>query len=160
MKLENNDSFGKKKEKFNSNDLKNFTYGRGGNKYNEATKALVSHVTRHYSPEMRFLVKHGAEATFNKPVLDKTANETEKAEWKMLFEFWNKDQKMYKKEKAKVFQIVCDMCEDWLQERIEGSPQHQKMETDFDVIALMNMIKDIAFGARKRNTALCKLPGH
>ena len=132
-------------------ELKGHTHGVGANKYAKTTKALVAYVSRVYSAEMRMLVKYEKEPTLTKPVHPgEKGTKQELDEWSKDYDLYSRKKEKVANEKTKVFAVTFGICEEWVQDLLETDEQFEQIELDFDVIRLLQLIKEIAFGKSER----------
>ena len=139
------------KEKSGISELKGKLYsmadGKGSqaDKYMQTTKAIAEYVGRIFGREMKVLVSNGAETVFEEPEYPKEQDKGKEAIWSKKYDQYLKNVESYKKQKAKVFTIVLGRCEKPMKNRIEGDERFETAELNSDVVALLRMIKDVAF---------------
>eukprot|EP00980_Cylindrotheca_fusiformis_P023142 scaffold10192_cov91-Cylindrotheca_fusiformis.AAC.1 len=58
-----------------------------------------------------------------------------------------KDRKTYSINKAKTFVIILNHCDEAMLKKVESTSEYETLEEQTDVVGLMKVIKDLAFGA-------------
>ena len=139
-------------------ELKNMTYGIAGkangqqaDKYSETTKAVAQYVGRVYGREMKTLVLLGKETVRKEPEYPKKESKKDEAVWRIKMDYYLKKIEQYDENKAKVFTIIMGQCEKSMKNRVESDSCYEKMEEDNDVVALLKVIKNIAFNTSDKN---------
>ena len=80
------------------------------------------------------------------PDKDGHIDEMEKVEFKSDYDEYKKDLKQYKELKSKVFLLIIGQCTTNLKEKIESHDDFDKMEEDYDVIKLIELITKLSYG--------------
>ena len=135
--------------------LGSFVFGYGhvaqAEMYNKTIEEVADYVGKKFSKEMRLVIKKKKEFAPTKPTHptpDKDGNfdEMEKMEFKSDYEEYKKDMKQYKELKSKVFLLIMGQCTTNLKEKIESHDDFDKMEEDYDVIKLIDLIRKLSYG--------------
>lgn len=115
-------------------------------RYVRTTKLLAEYVGTEFGKEMWTLVSKKLETTFTEPVdpgTDATKGQLEK--YKMQLQEVMRDEKRYKKEKAKVFRIVMGQCLSAMRNKLEGLPEYATLEENDDVIGLLGKLSELVY---------------
>ena len=117
--------------------------------YLRTREHIAEVVGMEYGKNMRNLVRHGKEATFKAPVRP-AADAIEKEpglleEWKLESAAFRKDVKEYDDQKAKVYTIVFGYCAPEVKSKLMNDSDFEELETNCDVVGLLNKLKAIAF---------------
>ena len=77
-------------------------------------------------------------------------------EWKTKLSRYYKKEDKYTEDKAKVFVIIMGQCTMAVKNKVEANTAYADIETNYDVVELLRIIKEIAFesGDKKYNHQL------
>lgn len=137
-------------------ELKAHVYGvaKAGeqvDEYTRTTKAVGEYVGRLFGKEMKNLVVHGKESVPVKPLYPGENGSAEaKAVWSKEYDRYLKQNDLYDLNKAKVFEIVSQQCTKVVKNKIEGTTDFVTIESNVDVVAFLQKIKDVAHGANEK----------
>ena len=125
--------------------------GEQVDEYTRTTKFIGEYAGRLFGKEMKNLVVHGQESVPVKPVYpgEKGSAET-KAVWSKEYDRYLKKLDLYELNKAKVFEIVLKQCTKVIKNKIEGTTDFATIESNVDVAAFLQKIKDVAHGANEK----------
>lgn len=125
--------------------------GEQADSYSKTTEAIGEYVGKVYGHEMKMLVIQLQETNIIEPDdLSEKPSRIEEMKWGKQYDLYLKKKDKYEEQKAKVFSIVVGQCETSMKNRIESQAGYATAEKDRDVIALLKMIKDIAFDANDK----------
>ena len=125
--------------------------GKQVDEYTRTTKAIGEHVGRLFGKEMKNLVVHGQETVPVKPAYPGESGSAEaKAVWSKEYDRYLKNVDLYDLNKAKVFEIVLKQCTKVVKNKIEGTTDFATIESNVDVVAFLQKIKDVAYGANEK----------
>lgn len=128
--------------------------GKRADEYAQTTKAIAEHVGRVHGHEMKQLVLKGEESKFKEPEYPdaKTSGDIDRdrAIWSKQYDMYLKKDEKYKEQKAKVFSLIIGQCEKAVKNHVENDSGYEKAENENDVVALLQMIKNVAYNANVR----------
>jgi hypothetical protein len=127
------------------------------------TEAIADYVGKEYGWELRILVKYRKEAAFTKPkyptrgaavqtrskegetlALEPVDN-AQVIEYKAELEIYHRKHQVYLADKAKVFVTILGQCTVGVKGWLENGNGLTQLETDCDVIGLLNKLEEMAF---------------
>ena len=127
--------------------------------YTTTTKAIADYVGKDCGVAMRTLVLKQREQKIVKPKQPTPRDEDDEVspldieEWKTKLSHYYKKQDKYTEDKAKVFIIIMGQCMTAVKNKVEANTAYADIETNYDVVELLRIIKEIAFrsGDKKYN---------
>ena len=124
--------------------------GKQADGYTKTTKAIADYAGRVYGHEMKQLILLGKEAELVEPVYPSSGSEGDKAIWSKRYDQYLRKKDRYDDHRAKVFTIIMGQCDKPMQNRVESMSAYEAAMSDNDVVALLRVIKDIAFDSDER----------
>ena len=131
------------------------TSGPAG-RFERTTKAVAEFVSIHYGYEMKKLVLYGQETSYTAPTLLKESSEVDKLIWSKEYDQYLKDIRQYEKDKAQVFGWIVSQCDGPMKSKLEGMPRYLVADTKRDIIELLKLIKEAAYGAHDEKYGPCQ----
>ena len=134
-------------------DVEHYTLadaGKQGDKYDRTTKAIGEYVGTEYGHQMKVLVLQGKEETLKELELPENPKKLDELKWGKQYDLYLRKVDRYKDEKAKVFTIILATCEDPMKHRVECHEDYETAEQDADVVALLKIVKELAYGSNDR----------
>ena len=120
--------------------------------YVKTTEAIGNYVGREFGKNMRMIVLKGKE---HPPKLPNPPDAVEDKDdvvsvvvWKAYekgVDHYYKEDTKYREQKSRVFVIIMGQCTTAMKHKVEGSKGYDEMETNDDVVALLQLIKDLSF---------------
>ena len=124
--------------------------GGQADRYTQVTKAIAEYVGRKFGRSMRILVLSGKETEFDEPEYPGDEDKGQIAIWNKRYDQYLKEVNAYSKDKEKVFMIVLGQCDKAMRNRVESEKGFSEIEEHSDVIAVLELIKNIAFDQNDR----------
>jgi hypothetical protein len=125
-----------------------YTYGVPGQKerYLKTTERIAEYVALKYTKELAQLVTDKEEAEFKEPE-DPGANATpgQIEVYKMEMKEYREDVKTYKRDKAKVFQLIMAQCNAAMKSKVKGLSEFSDLHEQDDVATLLTRMKELVY---------------
>ena len=124
--------------------------------YSTTTKAIADYVGKEFGAAMRTLVNTSVETIFTKPVKPEPEGDEDKVdpldieEWKTKLNCYYKKLDKYEEDKARVYVIIKGQCTTVVKNKVEAHSEYHQTEQDYNVIALLHIIKEITFKSRDK----------
>jgi hypothetical protein len=132
-----------------------------GDRFTRTAEAIADYVGREYSKEMRLLVKNQKKNEPKEPVMP----DKEEAKSPFVMKKYEKELKQYyfKKEiyeghNAKIFVIVKGQCTLNMKNIVESLQGYDLIQANYDVIKLLNSLKELTFKTRSAIWILDDMP--
>ena len=120
--------------------------GQAG-RFEKTTKGIGEQIGKKYGYEMKMLITNAEETTFTPPTLPDEPTKHQELAWGKEYDMYLRKKQKYEDDKARVFAIIFDHCDEPMKNRLEGQKECREAEKNRDVIELIKIIKNAAYGA-------------
>ena len=129
---------------------KKFSISAPAGQFECSLKTIAEGVGVIYGHKMKQLLKNRTETTYSVPTLASSPSEQDKLVWGKEYDMYLKDECQYKSDKAKVFALIHNHCNDPLKQAIKVTNEFKTAEEQRDVLRLLKIVEHAVNGAHDK----------